>query len=376
MLWFGGPQPLYSILVYTPDGTLLADVSRIMTKRSFTVTRNAADSISLGCDLYAAERAARQNQLGFDELWAEGINEVRIFRGDRPVAAGQMATVTSSVGTSGMTLELQVVGFLDLLKDRYLWPTNTTPGVSDTTLSDDVGEVMWWFIDYTQHDITSPGFALTNGSFGFMKGTIQPSRTLTDTWQPWATSIRDILIAITGRIDSVDMAFTVDKVFNVYSPGIGQRKPELLFQYPGNIVDFRVPKDATGLDNTAIVRGSGNGSDQQVVSVRQNTDAQVAFSRREVIVDYPDVNVLQTLSDYGDEALRLNSASSKVPDIVLDGRRGVPLGAYWIGDTVRFAVPNRPALAQLNGQEWRIAQITVDVNENDDEEITLRVALS
>jgi len=52
------------------------------------------------------------------------------------------------------------------------------------------------------------------------------------------------------------------------------------------------------------------------------------------------------------------------------------LGAYWIGDRVRFAVPNRPSLAQLNGQSWRIGQIDVSINENDYEQVTLKVELS
>lgn len=376
MLFFGRPKPLYTITVHQPDGTVLADISRIATSRQFSVRRNRGDAITLGMDLYAAERLAIRNKTTIDDLFAEGRNEIRIRRGDRPMAAGQIAVAESALGSSGFQFQVQAIGYLDLLKDRYLHPSSTDPAANTTTLTNDIGEVMWWFINYTQNTISVPPHTLTNGSFGMTRGIIQTSRSLTDTWQPWATSIRDILIAITERIDSVDMAFSIDKAFNVYYPGIGGDKTELLFSYPGNIIDFRLPKDATGLVNTAIVRGSGNGSDQQVATIRQNTAAQTAFSRREGISDYPSINVLQTLQDKGDETLRLKSSSVKIPDIVLDGSRGVPLGAYWIGDRVRFAVPNRPSLAQLNGQTWRIGQIDVSINENDYEQVTLKVELS
>jgi len=362
----------YRIEVWTRQGEMLADISQECLQRQFTVRRNRAESIALNLDLYAAEQRATKSKLGFDQLFAEGSNELRIFRGDRPLMGGTIYYVQPAVDTGGASLDVRATGFLDLLKDRYVWPDTGSFGRTYTT--QDLGAVMWDFINYTQQPIAN--WSLANGDFGLRQGTIQTSRTLTDTWQPWATSIRDILIAITERINSVDFEFTYDKKFNVYYPGIGTDKSELLFTYPGNIKRLSLPRDATHLANTVISRGSGNGSDQQVVSVRQDAAMQVGLARRESIIDHSSVNVVQTLADYADEEIRLNGASSKIPDITLDGLKNPALGSYWIGDRVRFSVPQRASFAALNGQTWRINEIQITPDQEDGEEVTLKVGLS
>jgi hypothetical protein len=363
---------LYRVEVWTRQGEMLADISQEITQRQFTATRNRAEAITLTLDLYAAEQRAIKSHIDFDELFREGSNELRVYRGDRPLMGGTIYYVAPSIESNRATLDVRATGFLDLLKDRYVWPDASNFGRTYT--NQDVGAVMWDFINYTQSPITN--WSLSNGDFGIRQGAIQTSRTLTDTWQPWATSIRDILIAITERINSVDMEFTYDKHFNIYYPGIGTDKTELLFTYPGNIKRFALPKDATHLANTVVSRGSGNGYDRQVVSVRQDTDMQIGVARRESIIDNPSVTVNQTLQDFADEEIRLNSASSKVPDIVLDGRKDPALGAYWIGDVVRFSVPQRSSFAVLNGQKWKINQITSNPDAEDGEEIILKVGLS
>jgi hypothetical protein len=219
---------------------------------------------------------------------------------------------------------------------------------------------------------------LRNGLNGFMsvwKNTMQTSRTITDTWQPYATSIKDMIIALSERHDSIDFEFTPDRFFNVYYPGIGTDKTDLLFSYPGNIKSLSLPRDATQLVNYSINQGSGNG-DVQVIETREDAYSQAAFWRRERIDDYPSISVAAALDEKGDETLRLYAAPMTIPDVVLDGTKEPHLGAYWIGDWVRFSVPKRPAFAILNGQTWRINQIDVTIDQNDHEEIRLKVGYS
>lgn len=363
---------LYRVEVWTRTGEMLADISSEIISRQFTARRNRAESIALQLDLFAAEQRAIKSHLDFDQLFAEGTNELRIFRGERPLMGGTIYYVAPSVDTDSATLDVRATGFLDLLKDRYVWPDTSNFGRTYTAT--DIGAIMWDMINYTQSPITNWGLA--NGSFGITQGTIQTSRTMTDTWQPWATSIRDILIAMTERINSVDFEFTFDKKFNVYYPGIGTDKSELLFTYPGNIKRLSLPKDATHLGNIVVSRGSGNGYDQQVVSVKQDLDMQPGVGRREMIIDNPSVSVVQTLSDYADEQIRLNGSSSKIPDITLDGLKDPALGSYWIGDSVRFSVPERSSFSALNGQTWRINEIQITPDQEDGEEVQLKVGLS
>jgi len=230
--------------------------------------------------------------------------------------------------------------------------------------------VAWNFINLTQ--------GRTNGSFGFTLGTIQPSRTITDTWQPYATSIRDILIALTQRQNSIDFAFTADKVFNVYYPQ-GQDKTELRFALPGNIKSLRLPVDASELATLVIARGSGNGADQQVVQTypATATPEQTTYRLREVIDDYPSINVTPTLIDKATEHYRKNATPTVIPEIVLDGNQEPFLGAYWLGDRVPISIDANQgsAFAALDGQMWRVNEIDVSIDENDAETIRLKVGL-
>ena len=94
------------------------------------------------------------------------------------------------------------------------------------------------------------------------------------------------------------------------------------------------------------------------------------------IDDYPAVSDEATLAELGDETLRLHANPTTIPEVVLDGTKEPFLGSYWIGDRVMFSVDAGPAFSVLNGQVWRINEISVSVDENDHEQITLKVGYS
>jgi hypothetical protein len=87
-------------------------------------------------------------------------------------------------------------------------------------------------------------------------GTIQTSRLVGETWKPFGLNIRDLLIGITKWQNSVDFAFSADKVFSVSYP-LGQDKTELRFALPGNIKSLRLPVDASQLATLVFARGQG-----------------------------------------------------------------------------------------------------------------------
>ena len=225
---------------------------------------------------------------------------------------------------------------------------------------------MWDMIDTTQ--------SLDSGAIGMTQGEIQTSRNLTDDWEPYATSLKDIFIAITERINSVDFAFTYDKKLNVYAPQQGRVQPDLLFDYPGNIVSLDLPQDASQLVNVSINRGSGNGLDITPIETRTNAGSMDTYGRMEQIDDYADVSVEQTLQSFGDETLRTFSTPLVIPNVVLRSGKEPPLGAYWIGDWVRFSLPNRPTFASLHNRLLRVVGISVSLNDLDTEEVRLTVA--
>lgn len=348
----------YSWEIWTPTGTLVADLTGIVQSRHFTVTRNRAETITFSIRLETVIDLLTRLNISFSTLFAPGINELRIKRGNRYLLGGKIMYVYPQLTEDISTVEVRVTGFLDLLASRYLYPADTL------SYSTDISTVAWAFINTTQ--------SRTNGSFGMTSGTLATSRTLTDTWQPYATSIRDILIAITQRHDTIDMDFSYDKHFNTYYPAMGTDKTELRFSYPGNITSLKLPFDATELANFSINRGSGNG-DAQTIETRSDLSSQAVYKLWEKIDDYASVSVAATLDDYGDETLRLFANPTAIPEVTLDGTQEPVLGSYWIGDRVKFDVAAGGPFSVLNNQSWRINQIDVSLGDEDQENITLKV---
>jgi hypothetical protein len=351
----------YLIELYNPDGQRLADISNICTSRGFTLRRNRAEDISLGLNLEVAQDLARHLGMPFYQLFAAGRTEVRITRDNRPMVGGQLLYVDPLLNQEGSTLTLKANGFLDLLSQVYIESADNR-----SVANADMGLVAWDFINQVQNKL--------DGDFGITQGVIQTSRQITDTWEPYGSSIKEILIGFTDRIDGIDFEFTPEKVFKVYWPGIGTDKTELLFSYPGNISSLGNPQDGTTLANIVFARGSGNGK-TQAVETRTDTASRGSYKRKEQIDDYPSISVVATLQDKGDETLRLYSTPLMIPAVTLDGTKEPYLGSYWIGDSVRFSVDTDryPAFALLNGQTFKINEIACSIDENDHEDIKLKV---
>jgi hypothetical protein len=365
-------QSIYVVELWSPQGEQIADLSPYLRSRHFKVTRNRPEAIEMSFDLGQMEALVASLGTSVPAFFGPGYNEIRVRRGDRYLVGAQVSYLLPSIDGSRRSLDVRAVGFLELLKDRYIYPTDGT-ALGLTYTATDIGQVMWNFINLTQ--------SRPNGSFGITQGTIQTSRLVGETWKPFGLNIRDLLIGITKWQNSVDFAFSADKVFSVSYP-LGQDKTELRFALPGNIKSLRLPVDASQLATLVFARGSGNGSDQQLMqtwpaSLSTTTPEQQVYKLREVINDYASFNTAQPLTDRAQEEYRKYATPTVIPEIVLDGNQEPFLGAYWLGDRVPISIDANQgsAFAALDGQMWRINEIDVTIDENDSETISLKVGL-
>ena len=351
-------RSIYQWEIWNATGTQIADISGIALNRRFTIRRNRAEQISCSFRLESINQLCASTGLDFSQLFGSGIYELRVKRGNRYLVGGKILYVRPELTSDISTVTVTAYGFLDLFKSRYIHSAAITYSATD------LSQVLWNFINYTQ--------GLSNGNVGVTMGTLATSRSITDTWQPYASSIKEIFTGITERKDSIDFEFTYNKVFNTYYPGIGTDKTELRFAYPGNIRGLSLPFDATELGNVAVVRGQGNG-DIQPIQTRHDTASQAVYTRWEKIDDHPQVTVTATLNDYGDELLRMYANPTAIPEITVDGTQEPYLGAYWIGDRVKLDVAAGSAFSALNNQTWKINEIDVAIGEDDDETIKWKV---
>lgn len=359
-------RSLYRFELWNATDGKIADLSALCTSRSFKLKLNRAETLDLEFKLRVIEDFAAAIDLTPAELLGPGVNDIRVYRGNKAIFGVRVRYLTSAISEETETLQLHASGYLDDLGYRYLLPVTGVNGGVTTYTTTDIGAIMWDMIDTTQ--------SRTNGDIGLTQGAIQTSRDLTDTWQPYATSLKDIFIAITERDNAVDFDFTYDRKLNVYYPSQGRVQTDFSFTYPGNIVSLSVPVDATQLVNVSINRGSGNGLDITPIRTRSNTASQATFGRMERIDDYADVSVNTTLDSFGDETLRVFAVPLIIPDVTLRSGKEPPLGAYGLGDWVKFTIPGRPAFANVHGTHQRIQEIAVNLNDMDTEEIRLTVA--
>src|SRR4051812_31763971 len=139
-------QSIYSVLLVDPAGNLLADLSNLCKTRHFTVRRNRAEIVDVAMDQGQLEALSTTLGTTVRGLLAPGVNEIRIRRGARYLVGAQIQFLNATLDGNSRTIELRAIGFLELFKDRYLWPADAV--LTQTAV--DIGQVAWNFINASQ----------------------------------------------------------------------------------------------------------------------------------------------------------------------------------------------------------------------------------
>jgi len=220
-------------------------------------------------------------------------------------------------------------------------------------------------------------------NFGINQGTLNTSVNLSPTFDQYK-KIKGAIEDLTNTYNGIDIAFSVvidpvtnimTKYFNAYYPKIGIDNTNLTFAYPGNIKEFKKPKDGKTVLNEVYVRGNGSGVNQNVQICRDANSIQTYFLRQEVQHE-ADVTDSSVLTSLGNETIRVKKVPMEIPEIVIDGKSNPQFGSYGIGDLIRVQI-NSPAPVLLKGtNQYRIEQIDVTITDDDQEIITLALSIA
>ena len=172
--------------------------------------------------------------------------------------------------------------------------------------------------------------------------------------------------------DGPDIEFTPDKVFNVHQR-IGEDRTYLIFEYPRSIKSLSLDKNAIELVNYVPVRGQGNG-DVQLRQIEENLASQSKYKLREKVLDLPDVLESATLTEHG-QAEMILARPKELPFIVLDGNQDPDFSLYGIGDSIKVIVKDSDYFSSVANRVYRIEQISVVIDEDDLETVTLGLSL-
>lgn len=336
------------------NNVMVADISKLAQDRGYTIKRNDAEELQFKLDVKAFENHCENAGRDPAATLVPYVTDVRVRRNGAYLFGTQVVDINFTFSEGNNEMVVKCSGFLDLFRDRYI--TKTYTQVEATDIARDM-------LDDTQ---------VVYGDFGVVDGVQQYNTGVLRDREYIDQNIKDALMNLTDLIDgNFDFAFTHDRKFNTYEMQ-GTYRPNLKLTYPYNIKSISTPKTALNLYNYTIGLGSGFGEE----TVRsEGGDAQDAASRlnygtRMRIVSFNSVKDQAVL----DQNTATENAKTKdlliLPKLTVAGEF-LDLNTVWVGDRIPVEIQGHPTLPL--DDIYRIEQITVNIDENDAEDISLTV---
>lgn len=383
----GAPSSKYSIELVDPSGNVLAELAGRAKQRQFTVTRNAADDIQWYQDIDEFEDYCRRSGVDPKLLLISNVNEVRVKRLGTYMAAGQLNYKYGSImdGGTGNLIQLKAAGFLNLFTQRFTSDDQIYTG-------QDASAIAWDLINSSQLGLNDPlgtvdaatgltipgtttsGVPAVDWDFGVRQGVLATVGNHNREYQNMAISdaLQDFCNVAVGGFD---MQFTYNKLFNTFVQ-LGIQRPDIVFEYPGNIVQFAPTEDGTQQGNFIVAQGSGNGTVAQSNFAEANPGSTAVYKVRQMYISPSALDEADaSLQDYAKWNLAQFQVPLVLPSIIYNGANGPSPTDFGVGDWVHIRVRNHPLYSDVDGM-YRVEQIQVMVDDNDDEQITLITSLS
>jgi hypothetical protein len=347
----------YSFELWARNGTMLADLTGRAKNRRIVQSRNEPEEIFWQLNMNEFEQHARAIGVPPSTLLIPGSTEIRVRRGTEYICGGQLVWRQPHISAGEQDIQLRARGFLDLLAKRY-----TPERVFYEQM--DGPEMAVAMINYTQGRGDYWDFGITIGSIESLND--PHDKTFK------ANEIKEAIQRTTLLYD-YDIEFTHDKVFNAYKR-LGSERPDVIFDYPGNIIDITSPLDATNLKNYITVNGSGSGEEANNRVPVEDASSQANYYVREDIINYSEVEDEEDLTNHGEIALAEWSMPFEIPTLTVSGNKRPFVTDYKVGDMVRVKCKRYELLEGINGM-YRVEKRTIEIDDNDRETVTLELGL-
>jgi hypothetical protein len=334
------------------NGAQIADVTGLANRRML-FQENQPGMVSAG--LRVNDMRARRDDLGG---LAPGQHELKVYRNGEPIeTVFQMTDVNVSGNANTMSLAFEWAGIASYLQDALVLPQATM--FSSTTLP-------WTWINTFQ--------SRTGGSYGITQGTVSgtaPNR------QKLVSSETGLLAAINdlaGTGDGFSWAIDTNRAYREWHSTRGADNGIVL--EPGvNVLDWSFGESTKPGELVSDLFVNGPPGTQQVTASDSTT--RTLYGRREAAVTmFSDVEASSVtdgqLKANADAGIASRVTPMIIPQIKLkSGHQSIPWGSYWLGDIVTFRV--RIGNYDWINQPYRIVQIEVSLDANNNEAITLGV---
>lgn len=346
------PQGKYEFELWI-NGVQVGDITKLMQNRHFSKTRNASEELGFTMSLTAFEDYCATLGAVPSAILETYVTDIRIKRNSEYYFGVHVVDMQYNLEESGITVEVKATGFLDLYADRYV--TKTYTATERVAIALDL-------IATTQLGDSSNDFGTDAGPQQYSTGLLS-DREYTD------QNVRDGLVNLTNLSDGVfDFRFNYDRSIETFAQ-IGSDRPESKFTYPYNIKGGRIAHTATSLWNYIIGLGSGFGEEALRTETADGA-SRANYKTRQKIVSFNSITEQQTLDENSYAYLQKVKNILELPTFSVSGEFA-DLDIIGIGDRVPIEVVGHTALP-LSGT-YRIEKLSVDLDENDAENIAITV---
>ena len=334
------------------NGAQIADVTGLRDRRLlFQLGQPGMVSASLRVN---DPRARRDNTGGLQT----GVHELKVYRDGEAIETVFQLSKTDVAGSADTTtLGFEWQGIASYLQDALVYPQATA--YSSTTLP-------WTWINTFQ--------ARTGGSYGITQGAVTgtaPTRQKTVTQE---ASLFESIHDLANSGASFDWAIDTNRAYREWHSQRGEDNGIVL--EPGvNVAEWSYTENTgPGEIVTDVLVNGPPGSQQTTAS---DATARTIYGRREAALsffaDFEAAAVTDgQLKAHADSAIAARVAPIVIPQVrLVRNHPSIRWGSYWLGDIVTFRV--RAANYDFINAPYRIVQIDVALDDNDNESITLGV---
>jgi len=337
------------------NGAQIADVIGLRDRR-LLFQLNQPPIVS--ATLRANDRSARRDDTGG---LATGQHELMVYRDGTPIGSVFQLASTGMTGTADtVNLNLEWRGIASYLQDALVYPQSpvTTP-YSGTTLP-------WTWINAFQ--------SRTGGNFGITQGTVTGTAPTRQVNIAQEAGLFDTIQKLSTTGDGFDWEIDTGRQYVEWHSQRGSDNG-IVFEAGVNVTEWSITENTGPGEIVTDLLVNGPPGSLQVTG--SDSTARTLYGRREAAItmfaDY-EASAVSTgqLQGQADAAIAGFVAPVIIPQFRLArNHQSIPWGSYWLGDIVTFRV--RVGEYDFINQPYRIIQIDVSLDDNDNETISVGV---
>jgi hypothetical protein len=340
----------WQFVTQTRNGSPLADVGPALTNRRMTFQLNRPPIVT--ASISATNPKARRDS---DGGLRPGVHEMLMYRDGVAVeTVYQLAGVSVAGGSDDQRVELTWLGIASYLQDALVFDQSTA--YSSTTLP-------WTWINTYQ--------TRTN-SYGFLQGSVSGTAPTRQKAITQYAGLFDSILDLAESGAGFDWAIDTNRRYCEWHPTRGS-STGLVLEYGVNVSSYSYEESAAPGEILSDVYVQGPPGSQEVTG--SSSTARTTYGRREAsltfFADFEAASVTNgQIQKHADAALASHIAPVIIPRVQLvRSHSSVAWGNYWLGDTITFraTVGNYDSIDTI----YRIVQIDVDLDAENDETVTL-----